>query len=115
MLKGILRKFVSHNQKDWDEYLPCLPREGCTEDQTAPFPVTTYVVEMRQRLAQMAQLVAEHTAMTQKRQKQQYEKGTKQLCFEVEYQVLVLCTSINYKQTKMYCAIYSGNGWFCYM
>jgi len=32
MLKGILKKFVSHNQKDWDEYLPCLSREGWTED-----------------------------------------------------------------------------------
>jgi len=24
-LNGMLRKFVSHNQKDWDEYLPYLP------------------------------------------------------------------------------------------
>jgi len=35
-------------------------REGWTEDQTVPVLVATYVVEMRQRLAEMAQLVVEH-------------------------------------------------------
>ena len=123
-LKSMLRKFVSRNQKDWDEYLPYLLfayrevpqettgfspfdllygrqvrgpldvlREGWTEDQAAPIPVATYIVEMRQRLAEMTQLVAEHTAKSQQRQKQQYDKGTKQRCFEVGDQVLVLLPS----------------------
>jgi len=37
--------------------------------------------------------VAEHTAKSQQRQKQQYDRGTKQRCFEVGDQVLVLLPS----------------------
>ena len=58
-------------------------REGWTDHQATSTPVATYVVEMRQRLAEMTQLVVDHTAKSQQRQKQQYDKGTKQRCFEV--------------------------------
>ena len=48
---------------------------------------------MRQRLAEMAQLVADNTSKNQRRQKEQYDKGTKQCSFEVGDQVLVLLPS----------------------
>ena len=65
-------------------------REGFTDHQVISTPVATYVVEMRHRLNEMIQLVADHTAKRQQRQKQQYEKGTQQCCFEVIDQALVL-------------------------
>lgn len=117
----MLRKFVSRNQKDWDEYLPYLlfayrevPQEttgfspfdllyGChvrgpldvlredwTEDRGTAVPVATYVVEMRERLAEMTQLVAKHANKSQQRQKQHYDKNARSQSFEVGDQVLVL-------------------------
>ena len=48
---------------------------------------------MKQRLAEMAQLVADNTFKNQRRQKEKYDKGTKQCSFEVRDQVLVLLPS----------------------
>ena len=44
-------------------------REGWTGDKEAAVPVNTYVVEMRQQLADMAQLVVEHSSRSQEKQK----------------------------------------------
>ena len=120
-LKGMLRKFVSRNQKDWDEYLPYLLfayrevpqettgfspfellyghhvrgpldvlREDWTGDRGIAVPVATYVIEMRERLAEMTHLVAKHAAKSQQRQKQSYDKRARSRSLEVGDKVLVL-------------------------
>ena len=107
----MLRKFVSRNEKDWDQYLPYLLfayrevpqettgfspfellygrqergpldvlREEWTGDRGTAVPVATHVLEMREQLAEMAQLVSEHAA---KRQKRYYDRGVKSRRFEV--------------------------------
>jgi len=48
-------------------------REGWTGDKEAAIPVNTYVVQMRQRLPDMAQLVAEHSSRSQVKQKHYYD------------------------------------------
>ena len=45
---------------------------------------------MRERLAEMAQLVSEHAAKNQEKQKKYYDRGAKSCRFEVGDQVLVL-------------------------
>ena len=88
-LKGMLRKFVSWNQKDLDQYLPYLLfaycevlqeiirlspfellyesqvrvpldvlREEWTVDRGTAASVATHVLEMREQLAEMAQLIS---------------------------------------------------------
>ena len=117
-LKGMLRKFVSRNQKDWDQYLPYLLfayrevpqettgfspfellfgrrvrgpldvlKEEWTGDRGTAVPVATHVVEMRERLAEMTQLVSENVAKSQQRY---YDRGAKSRRFDVGDQVLVL-------------------------
>ena len=65
-------------------------KEDWTGDRGTAVPVATYVVEMRERLAEMAQLVAKHTAIRQQKQKQHYDKNAKSRSFKVGDQVLVL-------------------------
>jgi len=65
-------------------------REDWTGDKGTSIPVATYVVEMRQRLADMAHLVAEHTARSRAKQKQYYDRSAKFRSFDVGDQVLVL-------------------------
>ena len=65
-------------------------REGWTGDKEAAVPVNTYVVEMRQRLADMAQLVAEHSSRSQEMQKLYYDTRAKARSFKVGDKVLVL-------------------------
>ena len=120
-LKGMLKKFVSRSQKDWDEYLPYLLfayrevpqettgfspfellygrcvrgpldvlREDWTGDKETAVPVATHVLEMRERLAEMTELVAKHTTVSQRKQKQQYDKNAKSRSFQTGDQVLVL-------------------------
>ena len=120
-LKGMLKKFVSRNQKDWDEYLPYLLfayrevpqettgfslfellygrcvrgpldvlKEDWTGDKEAAVPVATYILAMRERLAEMTGLVAKHAAARQEKQKQQYDKNARSRSFQARDQVLVL-------------------------
>ena len=120
-LKGMLQKFVSRNQKDWDQYLPYLlfayrevPQETTgfspfellfgrrvrgpldvlkevwTGDRGTAVPVATHVVEIRERLAEMTQLVSENAAKSQQKQRRYYDQGAKSRRFEVGDQVLVL-------------------------
>ena len=120
-LKGMLRKFVSRNQKDWDQYLPYLLfaycevpqettgfspfellfgrrvrgpldvlKEEWTGDRGTAVPVATHVVEMRERLAEMTQLVSANAAKSQQKQRRYYDQGAKSRRFEVGDQVLVL-------------------------
>ena len=65
-------------------------REGRTGDKEAAVPVNTYVVEMRQRLADMAQLVAEHSSRSQEKQKLYYDTRAKARSFKIGDKVLVL-------------------------
>ena len=89
------RKLVSQNQNDWNQYFPCLlfayckvpqqrtefspfeliygcqvrgsldvPREEWTGDRRTAVPLI-HVIEMRECMAEMAQLVAEHVAKSQ--------------------------------------------------
>lgn len=120
-LKGMLRKFVSRNQKDWDEYLPYLLfayrevpqgstgfspfellygrrvrgpldvlRESWTRSSTEETPEITHVVEMRNRLEEMSDLVKGNLEKAQQRQKAAYDRGTKPRSLEVGDDVLVL-------------------------
>ena len=120
-LKGMLKKFVSRSQKDWDEYLPYLLfayrevpqettgfspfellygrcvrgpldvlREDWTGEKETAVPVATHIVEMRERLAEMTELVAKHATVSQAKQKQQYDKNAKSRSFQIGDQVLVL-------------------------
>jgi len=75
--------------------MPCplnVLREGWTGDKEASVPVNTYVVEMRQQLAEMALLVAdcEHPYRSQEKQKQYSDTKEKASSFKVGDQVLVL-------------------------
>jgi len=71
-------------------------KEGWTGDKEAAIPVNTYVVEMRQWLADMAQLVAKHSSRSQERQKQYYDTRAKACSFKVGDQVLLLFpTTVN--------------------
>ena len=65
-------------------------RERWTGDKEAAVLVNTYVVEMRQRLADMAQLVAEHSSRSQEKEKLYYDTRAKARSFKVGDQVLVL-------------------------
>ena len=117
-LKGMLKKFVSRNQKDWDEYLPYLLfvyrevpqettpfellygrcvrgpldvlKEDWTGDKETAVPVATYIISMRKLLAEMTGLIAKHAAARQEKQKQQYDKNARSRSFQVGDQVLVL-------------------------
>ena len=124
-LKGMLRKFVSRNQKDWDQYLTYLLfayrevpqettgfspfellfwrrvrgpldvlKEEWTGDRGTAVPVVTHVVEMRERLAEMTQLVSENAAKSQQKQRRYYDQGAKSHRFEVGDQVLVLLPTV---------------------
>ena len=120
-LKMMLRKFVSRNQKDWDDYLPYLlfayrevPQEstglspfellygrrvrgpldvlreswtGCSAEETTAI---THVVEMRNRLEEMSELVKTNLEKAQRKQKAIYDRGAKPRSFEVGNEVLVL-------------------------
>ena len=65
-------------------------REEWTGDMGTAVPVATHALEMREQLAEMAQLVSEHAAKSQQRQKRYYDRGAKSRRFEVGDQVLVL-------------------------
>ena len=120
-LKMMLRKFVSRNQKDWDDYLPYLlfayrevPQEstgfspfellygrrvrgpldvlreswtGCAPEETTAI---AHVVEMRNRLEEMSELVKTNLEKAQQKQKAVYDRGAKPRSFEVGDEVLVL-------------------------
>jgi len=62
-------------------------------------PVATYAVEMRQWLADMAHLVAEHTARS--RSLQYYDRSAKSRSFDVGDQVLVLLATSFYRSHKL--------------
>ena len=71
-------------------------REEWTGNKDSAVPVATYVIEMRERLAEMSQLVAKHLANSQQKQKQHYDRSAKCRSFEVGDQVLVLLpTAVN--------------------
>ena len=120
-LKSMLGKFVSRNQKDWDDYLPYLLfsyrevpqestgfspfellyghhvrgpldvlKEGWTREYESEVPVATHVVQMRDRLHEMVEVVQENMEQAQKRQKQYYDRGTRGRDLEEGDQVLVL-------------------------
>ena len=61
-----------------------------TGERGTAIPVATYVMEMRERLAGMTQLVAKHATKSQQRYKQHYDKSARSHGFEVREQVLVL-------------------------
>ena len=65
-------------------------KEDWTEDRSSAVPVATYVVEMRDRLAEMTHLVAKHSADRQHKQKKYYDRSAKSRGFEVGDRVLVL-------------------------
>ena len=78
-------------------------KEDWTGDRGTAVPVATYVVEMRERLAEMAQLVAKHTAIRQQKQKQHYDKmqnlaalksGIKCWCYFLPQQIGLSCTGL---------------------
>ena len=62
--------------------------EDWTRDRSSDVPLATYVIEMWDRLAEMAHLVVKHSADSQ--QKQYYNNGAKSPSFKVGDQVLVL-------------------------
>ena len=65
-------------------------REEWTGDRETAVPVATHMIEMREWLAEMAQLVSEHAAKNQEKQKKYYDRGAKSCRFEVGDQMLVL-------------------------
>ena len=65
-------------------------REDWTGNRDFAVPVATYVIEMREWLVEMSQLVAKHSASGQQKQKQYYDRSAKCRSFEVGDQVLVL-------------------------
>ena len=69
-------------------------REDWTGEKGVAVPVATYIVEMRERLAEMAHLVAKHVTHSQRRQRQHYDKKAKTRSFEVGDQVLVLLPAV---------------------
>ena len=48
-------------------------REEWTGDRGTAVPVATHVLEMRERLAEITQLVSEHATKSQQRQKRYYD------------------------------------------
>ena len=62
-------------------------REEWTGDRGTAVPVATHVIEMRERLAEMVQLVSEHAAKRQEKQKKYYDRGAKSHRFEVRDQI----------------------------
>ena len=66
--------------------------EDWTADRSSAVPLATYISEMRDQLAEMAYLVAKHSADSQ--QKQCYDRGAKLCSFEVGDQVLVLLPTV---------------------
>ncbi len=65
-------------------------REGWTEERSPEFPVVAHVVQMRDRLEEMMEIVQETTTKAQLNQKRYYDKGTKQRELKAGDQVLVL-------------------------
>ena len=65
-------------------------RKDWTGDKETAVPVATHVIEMRERLAGMTQLVAKLEALSQQRQKQYYDKSAKTWSFRIKDQVLLL-------------------------
>ena len=61
---------------------------GCADE--GEVPVATYVVEMRDRLEEMAELVHQNLDRAQQQQKTAYDKGLKPQSFHVGEEVLVL-------------------------
>ena len=65
-------------------------KEEWTVDSRIAVLVATHVIEMRERLAEMAQLVSQHAAKSQQKQKKYYNRGAKSHRFQVGDLVLVL-------------------------
>ena len=65
-------------------------RESWTDEQSSKVPVAAHVVEMRDRMEEMGEIVREHAAKAQRKQKSYYDRGTKARTLEVGDQVLVL-------------------------
>ncbi|XP_064389549.1 uncharacterized protein LOC135337548 [Halichondria panicea] len=65
-------------------------REGWTEERSPEFPVIAHVVQMRDRLEEMMEIVQETTSKAQQKQKRYYDKGTKKRELKAGDQVLVL-------------------------
>ena len=65
-------------------------REEWTKDRGTAVPVATHVIEVKKRLAEIAQLVSEHAVKNHEKQKKYYDRGAKSRRFEVGDQVLVL-------------------------
>ena len=120
-LKSMLKKFVSREQSDWDEYLPYLLfayrevpqestgfspfellygrkvrgpldvlKESWTGETTEPKTTIQQVIEMRQQMKEMSELVHHNMEKAQKRQKQLYDQGTRTRVLKEGDQVLVL-------------------------
>lgn len=120
-LKAMLRKFVSRNEKDWDEFLPYLLfayrevpqestgfspfellygrrvrgpldvlKEAWTDGAADEAPVMTHVLEMREKLKEMSEIVKDNMEKAQQRQKAVYDRGTMTRDLEVGDEVLVL-------------------------
>ena len=65
-------------------------KEGWTREYESEVPVATHVVQMRDRLHEMVEVVQENMEQAQKRQKQYYDRGTRGRDLEEGDQVLVL-------------------------
>ena len=108
-LKSMLRKFVSPSQKDiFLTYLhikkyprsqlvwqarkgpPRCSKGGLDQRQVFCCPLATYIIEIQDRLAEMAHLIAKHSSDSQQKQKQYYDRGAKSCSFYVGEQVLIL-------------------------
>ena len=64
-------------------------KEEWTGDRGTAVPVATHEVEIRERLAEVTQLVYENAAKSQQKQRRYYEQGAKFRRFEAGDQVLV--------------------------
>lgn len=67
-------------------------REGWTIEQNEEIPVATHVVEMRDRLEEMMEVVQENAYLAQAKQKEYYDRGARQRVLEAGDQVLVRIT-----------------------
>ena len=68
-------------------------REEWTGEAAEEVPVAAHVVEMRDRLQQMTDLVQENAQKAQQRQKASYDRGARPRDLEIGQQVLVLLPS----------------------
>ncbi len=65
-------------------------REEWTDEQAPAVPVASHVIEMRDHLEEMVEIVHDNAARAQAEQKECYDRGSKDRILEVGDQVLVL-------------------------